>query len=169
MSDYSFLKSGIGNSFSDADTNTDPLLVKAYTSVFLAFTEFGLKHAGDYVVGKGRKLVTVDDIKRGMKYEVFQFMERHDSLETIEKWKNILDEEINDELESDYDEDDDEYDDKEEVEQLELIGNQVDTTETEAIDKVFMSEMDNIDEQWSKWVPQNIIEESLMRRINEMQ
>ena len=94
MSDYSFLKSGIGNGFSNDDINTDPSLVKAYTSVFLAFTEFGLKHAGDYVVGKGRKVVTVDDIKRGMKYEVFQFMERHDSLETIEKWKNILQSEM---------------------------------------------------------------------------
>ena len=54
-------------------------------------------------------------------------------------------------------------------EQFEVTGDQVDTVETEAIDKVFMSEMDNIDDQWSKWVPQNIIEESLMRRINEMQ
>ena len=160
MSDYSFLKSG----FSDNDANTDPTLVKAYTSVFLAFTEFGLKHAGDYVVGKGRKVVTIDDIKRGMKYEVFQFMERHDSLETIEKWKNILDEELDDELASDYDEDDEEVeDDVDDVEGGGVVEIPVDT------DMVFMCEMDNIDEQWVKWVPQNTIEESLMKRINEMQ
>ena len=32
-------------------------------------------------------------IKRGMKYEVFKFMDRHDNLENIQRWREVLEEE----------------------------------------------------------------------------
>ena len=52
MTDYSFLKTGFDLT---KDNNPDPTLVKAYASIFLAFTEHGLRHAGKYTICKNRK------------------------------------------------------------------------------------------------------------------
>ena len=200
MSDYSFLKTG----FNQATVNQpDTSLIKAYASIFLAFTEHGLKHAGNYTIGKGRNTVKVDDIKRGLKYEMFKFMDRHDNLESIDKWKQIIDDDdgvdddddvddadIDDDdvdIDDDVDDEDDDVDDDDDIdngnigdeedemvcdnsEPVDIEQNDIEQCDIEQcdIDHQFMKEMDNIDDRWHTWVPQNEIEDSLMKRINEM-
>lgn len=170
MTDWSFMKTGFDPT--ENSSEPDPSLVKAYASIFLTFTEHGLRHAGRYTMGKGRRVVSVDDIKRGMKYEVFKFMDRHDNLDNIEKWKKIIEEEEDDSDDdsisldmtlSDADSDESQSNIEEEIDIMDVP--QVDDKQ---IDKEFLEEMDNIDSRWDEWVPQNNIESALRDRINEM-
>ena len=173
MTDWSFMKTG--NDPTQHISQPDTSLVKAYASIFLTFSQHGLAHAGNYTVGKGRRVVTVDDIKRGMKYEVFKFMDRDDNLDNIEKWKNIIESEQEEDSDSlsieselsdvddnnmDGDNDDDDNDDI-------CCDNDI-CDDDVVIDKVFIEEMDNIDSKWEEWVPQNHFESALRERINQM-
>ena len=176
MTDWSFMKTG--NDPTQHISQPDTSLVKAYASIFLTFSQHGLAHAGNYTVGKGRRVVTVDDIKRGMKYEVFKFMDRDDNLDNIEKWKNIIESEqeedsdslsIESEL-SDVDDDnqaisndDNNDDDNDDI----CCDNDI-CDDDVVINKVFIEEMDNIDSKWEEWVPQNHFESALRERINQM-
>ena len=184
--DYSFMKTGFDMT---GGNTTDDSLVKAFSCIFLTFTEHGLKHAGKYAIANDRKVVSVDDIKRGMKYEVFKFMDRHDNLENIQRWREILEEESSssspdisdgetDLSDSEIDISDGEEDisdgetdlsDGEDVLEYNSIANKEEVFVNNGITEDFIKEMNNIDERWSSWEPQNEIERSLQKRINEMQ
>ena len=176
MTDWSFMKTG--NDPTQHISQPDTSLVKAYASIFLTFSQHGLAHAGNYTVGKGRRVVTVDDIKRGMKYEVFKFMDRDDNLDNIEKWKNIIESEqeedsdslsIESEL-SDVDDDNQAIsnDDNNDDDNDDICCDKDICDDDVVIDKVFIEEMDNIDSKWEEWVPQNHFESALRERINQM-
>lgn len=179
MTDWSFMKTG--NDPTQHLSQPDTSLVKAYASIFLTFSQHGLAHAGNYTVGKGRRVVTVDDIKRGMKYEVFKFMDRDDNLDNIEKWKNIIESEQDDDSDSlsieselsDVDDgndniDGDNNDDNNDNDDDDICCDNDICDDDVVIDKVFIEEMDNIDSKWEEWVPQNHFESALRERINQM-
>ena len=180
MTDWSFMKTG--NDPTQHLSQPDTSLVKAYASIFLTFSQHGLAHAGNYTVGKGRRVVTVDDIKRGMKYEVFKFMDRDDNLDNIEKWKNIIESEQDDDSDSlsfeselsdvddnmDGDNDDNDNNDNMDGDNDDICCDNDICDDDVVIDKVFIEEMDNIDSKWEEWVPQNHFESALRERINQM-
>ena len=177
--DFSFMKTGYGMTVGNT---TDDSLVKALSCIFLTFTEHGLKHAGKYAIANGRKVVSVEDIKRGMRYEVFKFMDRHDNLENIQRWREVLEEEESNsstdlsdeeedlsEEEEDLSDEEEDLSEEEEVLEYDPITNKDEVFVNNDITDEFIKEMSNIDERWRSWVPQNEIEESLWNRINEME
>lgn len=152
--DFSFMKSG----FDPTNHNKiDKESELAFTSLFMAFTQNSLVRAGKYTEHNKRTIVTLNDIRNGLKVETFKFLET-DNSKTISDWKNYL-ENINNEDDFDEDNDLDEDDDEE------LDINEDDTVKTCNCDDC--NEFYNIDKRWYNWIPEEGIPKLLKEHIDK--
>ena len=93
-SNYTFMKSGFN--MLEQEPLSEEMIENLYALVY-AFMEKAIVSAEKYVNHSGREVITKQDIKLGLKSETFKFLHRENFLEDINKWKEILTEEENDE------------------------------------------------------------------------
>ena len=184
MSDYSFLKSGFS-------TLIEPVKItekeKENIEIMLGlFTSNALINASKYVKICNRNSITKTDIAYGLKYEVFEFINREDinqGLEEIRKdYENLK-------LE-DYELDDEDFD-SEEDENIQLENhsekhtntgledyiipdsevqpfNRIEESQVDIDNKEFVTKFHNYTDTWNEWIPQTHLEEILKNAINKI-
>ena len=148
MSDYNFLKSGSGG---DRNFNNDDLA--NITGMVGLFCENGLKTAALYVDHAKRKIVSVKDIRNGMKLEAMIFCKKDD---TLQKTKEFVEEML-----QEMDEDDnyeDEFND--------LLTDEEEDWTPSKCDCVMCKIINDIDSYWNNWVPETPIEMALKKNID---
>ena len=153
--DYSFMKSGF-NTLNDSEPH-DPELILQVASMVSAFASNALLEAGKYVEHAKRKVILQEDIKLCMKAETFKFLERSNTTENVQKWKEIIQEDIEKELNGEEVDSEDDYDEEEFVEEF----------KKSECSCEFCKNINNIDAVWENWVPQTPIEKVLKKAIDE--
>ena len=170
MSDYSFMKSGLGSPGVQSPSISEVELENIEILLSLFMTN-GIDNAAKYVTHCKRNGVTVMDISLGLKYEVFEFLKRKNLMNDIKKeteeYKKFK-EELSDEDSND--EDEDEIEDNpnvvpdEEVEPFSRI-------KPEYIDdsnREFVQKMHEYYDTWDSWEPDTPFNKILKNAINKI-
>ena len=127
------------------------------TSSILSFMEYAVKTADIYVSHSNRNVIDSKDIKKAMMLEVFLYFNRPELNTNLQKWRNaILYELDNDE---DEDEDEDEEDEDEEEQEQENI-----TTCTCEI----CNHINNIEEKWNCYEPSDELGKIFKKHIDNI-
>ena len=153
-SDYSFLKSGFNNLIEPNKPDEETLLT--VSSLVTAFMDSALREATTYVEHAGRNGITKQDIILSLKSETFKFLNRPDINDNVQKWREIIQEEQDDD--EDYSDSDIEGDDNGDDEIQEF-------TKSECQCKL-CDEINNIEHTWDQWCPQTPIEKILKKVID---
>ena len=169
MSDYSFMKTGLGGGSVQTPTisNTELENIEILLSLFMTN---GIDNAAKYVAYCKRKGVTVMDISLGLKYEVFEFLKRKNLMNDIQKeteeykkFKEELDEEESDDDVEDEDDNSHIIPD-EEVEPFSRIKPEyIDDSNREFIEK-----MHDYYDTWDSWEPDTPFNKILKNAINKI-
>ena len=155
--DYSFMKSGFNNLIEPK--KPDPNLLLETTSMVSAFAENAMKNAALYVEHCGRNVVTEEDIRLFLKNEALVFLNRPDVLNSVEKWKkNILEDLANDSLDEDEESDDEFF-----VDELE----EEDKFKYSDCSCKYCDQVKLIESKWAKWVPNAPLEFAVKKAIDE--
>ena len=157
MSDYSFLKTG--HNLIETNTNNKELETNVKALVF-SFVENAIKGAEIYVEHGNRNSITPEDINLCLKVETFKYLQRENIGDSIQKWKNIINEE-DDDLEEDTLEDDDNLEDDD------------DNFEEDAFSKndckcINCRMMNDINMYWEQWIPGEGLETILKNAIDKV-
>ena len=168
MSDYSFMKSGLGSPSVQTPIISKEELENIEILLSLFMTN-GIDNAAKYVAYCKRNGVTVMDISLGLKYEVFEFLKRKNLMNDIKKeteeYKKFK-EELSDE-DSDDEEDEEENSNvvpDEEVEPFSRI-------KPEYIDdsnREFVQKMHEYYDNWDSWEPDTPFNKILKNAINKI-
>ena len=165
MSDYSFMKSGLGSVDNSNKVDIDLENVEVLLSMFITNA---IGNASKYVKMCGRNGVTKTDIAYGLKYEVFEFIKRKDIMDEFTKEK----EEYQELYKGDYDseEEDEESDDDsmivpdDEVEEFKRIpGDKINED-----NKDFVEKMHSYYDTWDNWVPDTPLNTILKNAIDKI-
>ena len=157
--DYSFMKSGFNNLIEP--NKPDPNLLLETTSMISAFAENAMKNAAIYVEHCNRNVVTEEDIRLFIKNEALVFLNRPNIMESVEKWKkNILEDLSNGNLDEDdeIDSDDDFF-----VEEIK----EEDKFKYSSCSCKYCEQVKLIESKWDVWVPNAPIEYALKKTIDE--
>lgn len=167
MSDYSFMKSGLGSPGVQSPAISEVELENIEILLSLFMTN-GIDNAAKYVAHCKRNGVTVMDISLGLKYEVFEFLKRKNLMNDIQKETEEyrkFKEELSDEDESDEEEDEDSaVVPDEEVEPFSRI-------KPEYIDdsnRDFVNKMHEYYDTWDSWEPDTPFNKILKNAINKI-
>ena len=175
MSDYSFMKSGLGSPgvqnpiISDAELENIEILLSL-------FMTNGIDNAAKYVSYCKRNGVTVMDISLGLKYEVFEFLKRKNLMNDIaketEEYRKFK-EELSDEDSND--DDDGEEEAEEEVENSNIVPDEevepFSRINPEYIDdsnREFIEKMHEYYDTWDSWEPDTPFNKILKNAINKI-
>ena len=153
--DYSFMKSGF-NTLKEPEPN-DPELVLQVASMVSAFAFNALDLAAKYVEHAKRQIISQTDIKICMKAETFKFLNRNDTVENVNKWRNIIKKDLVKELNGEESESDDEED---------LVEDLVEDFKLSECTCEMCTNINNIEQVWENWVPQTPIETALKKTID---
>ena len=164
--DFSFMKSGFDPISHNKIDNENEL---AFTSLFMAFTQNSLVRAGKYTEHNNRRIVTLNDIRNGLKVETFKFLET-DNSKTISDWKKYLEninneddvEDCDDDCDEDEDCDDDCDEDEDCDDNMETEDDAVKTCNCDDCNEFY-----NIDGIWNNWVPEEGIPQLLKEHIDK--
>ena len=155
--DYSFMTTGTNN---NNDEPHDPELILQVSSLVTTFVANAIERAGTYIDHAGRNTVMSEDIKLCLKYETFKFLEE-DNTEKIQKYREMIQEDIRKELNSD---ESDESDDD--------LSNDSMTPEDEFSKSKCECELcatiNNIDNKWNEWIPESPLEKSIKKNIDKI-
>jgi hypothetical protein len=160
MSDYSFMKTGSNNS----QTNTMDIDIKNIEVLLSVFITNAIKNAAKYIKICNRNGITKYDIVHGLRYEVFEFLNRKSLNEEINKaldepipW-NLEEDELLDEMdENDMIIPDNELDDFKRMES-ELVKEE---------DKEFVEKFHNYYDTWNNWIPETPMNKILKNAIDK--
>lgn len=150
MSDYSFLKSGF-NSLIDTDKPDENLLLNIQ-SILFSFMEKAVKRSEVYIDHGGRHSITKEDLKLCIMVETFEYLQRPDILESVEKWKEIIQEDSDSDSELE------------------------DCIEPDGVEEPFVKnnckcgeclKLNNIESLWITWIPAEGIETILKNAIEK--
>jgi len=152
------MKSGFDNLNSN-DMDND-MLDNLYSLIY-AFMEKSMISADIYVKHSKREIITKKDIQLGLKYETFKFLHRPDIFDDINRWKEILLEEL---------EEEEEEEDKK-IEESDIIVDDKDYVpfKKSECECEVCSGFNSIEEQWDNWVPHNQIEIILKNAVLKIQ
>ena len=153
-SDYSFLKSGFNNLVEPDTPDQNTLLT--VSSLVTAFMDSALREATTYVEHSGRNGITKQDIIISLKSETFKFLNRPDINNNVQKWREII------QQEQDNDEDYSDSENEDEEDQLEEIQ---EFTKSKCQCKL-CNELNNVEHKWDQWCPQTPIEKILKKVID---
>lgn len=156
MTDFTFMKSG----FDNLENNNKEETLKNISSIMVHFTENSLDTAKIFVKHAGRKIVSIEDIKRSMMLEIFFFKKRDNIVDKINKIKKDLFENMNDDSDSD-------CDDINEIIKNEYEEDDDYFTESKC-ECALCNCINNIYERWENWEPETPIQVILKNRISEI-
>lgn len=182
MSDYSFLKTGHNlveppKKFSKQEQENIMIMLSLFSSNALI-------NGAKYCEICGRDGVTKEDLVYGMRYEVFEFLQRDNLMESMAEMAQDYHQEMKKNAEAEeYDEEEDdddeiEEDDEEEIEDDEdgLIVpdseiqpfTRADTSKIKSEDKEFIDKMHQYYDNWDTWSPTTPLENILKSGIDKM-
>lgn len=164
MSDYSFMRSGFSN-LNQPDPRVEEF--KDNSMILLSlFSANAMQNAAKHVELCGRNGVTKEDVQYGLKYEVFEFLNRANMDEELQKIKEEMDEYDSDESDSeDYENETDLIVDDEEVEEFKRMETK-NIEDLEDNDQIFINNMYKYADDWDSWLPQTPLETVLKNGIN---
>lgn len=141
-SNYKFMKSGFN--MLEQEPLSEEMIENLYALVY-AFMEKAIVSAEKYVNHAGRKIITKQDIKLGLKSETFQFLQRENFMEDIKRWREIMTEE---------------EDPDEDLIEFESIVNHTDYVDFKksGCSCNNCTFFNGIEEKWTAWEPHNQIE-----------
>ena len=166
MSDYSFMKSGLGNS-SESKPSLNIYDIENIEILLSLFISNAITTASKYVTYCGRNGISKLDIQYALKYEVFEFLNRSTMLDDIKQ----ATEDYNQYIES-LDNSDEEDEDDAEVNSI-IPDDEVD--EFKRIDlslidddnKEFIDNLHNHYDNWDSWIPDTPLNKILKNAIDK--
>ena len=147
--DFTFMKSGFD--LTGNNTVIDPDFRENMVAMITLFGENALRTSALYTKHSKRNVVSVEDLKRAMKLEVFLYMKRPDLLEKCKEIKEAL------------------RSDNEEEDEDELIEYEDGEFRESECDCALCKGLNSIHEKWEHFEPQSPIEKILKKRIDEME
>lgn len=184
MSDYSFMQSGLSGDYNPmASISPQDLIL-----LLGVFSKNAIEKASRHVKLCGRNGVTKKDMEYALKYEVFDFLGNPDVFEEINRIKNAIQSEIEQEEELDDEEElveDEELEEEEETgitEELTdaIVGDnvvpdteiqdysQIDPETVDVQDREFLRNYYRYAETWNTWQPETPMEATLYSAINRI-
>ena len=184
MSDYSFMQSGLSGDYNPmASISPQDLIL-----LLGVFSKNAIAKASRHVKLCGRNGVTKKDMEYALKYEVFDFLGNPDVFEEINRIKNAIQSEIEqeEELEEDEELEDEELEEQEEetgiAEELTdaIVGDnvvpdievqeysQIDPETVDVQDREFLRNYYRYAETWNTWQPETPMEATLYSAINRI-
>ena len=188
MSDYSFMRSGLSDDYNPINAFS----IQDLEILLAVFVKNSIKNASRHVKICGRSGVTKKDMEYALKYEVFDFLGNPDVFEEINRIKNAIQSEIEQEEELDDEEDDDEELEDEELDEDEeetgiaeeltdaIVGDnvvpdievqeysQIDPETVDVQDREFLRNYYRYAETWNTWQPETPMEATLYSAINRI-
>ena len=177
MSDYSFLKSGHNlveppKKFTKQEQENIMIMLSLFSSNALI-------NGAKYCEICGRDGVTKEDLVYGMRYEVFEFLQRDNLMESMAEMAQDYHEEMKKNAEEEYEEEEYEDEDKDEEIQDHEDGLIVpdseiqpflraDTSKVKSEDKKFIDKMHQYYDNWDTWSPTTPLENILKSGIDKM-
>lgn len=134
----------------------DTEMLNNVQALVLSFTEAALIIADTYVHHANRDTITPTDIRLCLMAETFKYLQRADVSTRVQKWKNILKAEEDDEEESD----ESNSSDTESRPYVPFTKSVCSCTDCELIN--------NTETRWAAWEPENDIEVILKRAIDKI-
>ena len=157
MTDYSFMRSGLGGSVERPLSEDDQTNIN---SMLTLFTSNAMMTGVKYSKICGRNGVSQEDVKYGLIFEVFEFTNRSTTMDDLNEIRNELKEE------------DDNEDNYEDIEEFIVPDDEIDDFTRVNIDDVseenkeFVKKIHDYYDNWSSWNPSNRIEEILKNAID---
>ena len=150
--DFSFMKSGFD--ITASNIKVDDELIKNVTALLVTYMDGAIRTAAVYLSHGSRKVITPEDIKRAMMFEIFFIDKRPDLLEKAKKIRKELFE--------------DDSDDEEDDDNIIVDEEESDKFVVNACDCVLCKSVNSIYERWEMWEPSSPLEELLKKNINKM-
>ena len=157
-SDYSFLKSGFNNLVEPSTPDEDTLLT--VSSMVTAFMDNALRDATKYVEHAGRNGITKEDIILALKSETFKFLNRPDINNNVKKWRQVIEDDRNNDEYLEDNSNDDEYQEEDENQ------DPIQEFTKSNCQCALCLEINNIKSVWVNWIPQKPIEKVLKKVID---
>lgn len=164
MTDYSFMRSGRGQSVERTLSDEDQDNIR---SILALFTSNAMINGAEYSKICGRSGVTKEDVKYGLIFEVFEFTQRPSTMSDLK--------ELREEMENDDDDDDEDDDGWEDMDDFVVPDEDVEEFKRVNIDDVpeenkeFVRKIHAYYDNWCNWRPSNRIEEILKNAIDTIQ
>ena len=130
------------------------------------FSANGMDNAARHAELCGRNGVTKEDVQYGLKYEVFEFLNRANMEEELQKIKEEIEEYDSDESDSEDYETNDNYIVKDEDVEHFLRMDESKINQLKGENKEFILNMYKYADDWDDWVPQSPLETVLKNGIN---
>lgn len=146
--DFTFMKSGFNNLVEKDETFENT------ASVIMVFMENAVKQSALYVSHTDRKVITKEDVKRGLMLELFLMGKRDNNLEKCLSMKENIKQWMNDE---DDEEEDEENEQDEDVE-----------FEESKCECPICNVMNNIYDRWNTFQPTSDVEKIIHKHLSNM-
>lgn len=161
MSDYSFMKTGFNNLVEQTKLSDEEM--RNIEAMLALFMSNAMKDAMTYTELSNRNHVTKEDIKYGLRYEVFEFLNTENLVDKVNDMNDELDE-----LEDD--EEDYEYMDDVLVSEEELIPFKRidDVSNIEGDNLEFVEKMNHYYDIWDEWIPDTPLLKILKNSIDKI-
>ena len=147
--DFTFMKSGFNNLVEKDETFENT------AAVIMVFMENAVKQAALYVSHTNRKVITQEDVKRGLMLELFLMGKRDDNLEKCLSMKENIKQWINDE-----NDEDDEEEEENEDEDVEF--------EESKCECPICNVLNNIYDRWDTFQPSSDVEKIIHKHLSNM-
>ena len=154
---FAFMKSGFD--LTDDGDNIDADFAETVTAMITLFGENALRTSALYTTHAKRRVVTVEDLQRAMKLEVFLYTLRPDTLEKCTQIKEQLfpKDDVEEEEENESEETEEEFQEYENAE----------FKESECSCSLCQG-LNTINEKWNNWEPNSPMETILKKHIDAM-
>ena len=137
------------------------------TSSIMTFMSYSIKSSSIFVEHSGRTIITPDDIKRAMMVEVFMYFDRPDLKLRIGEWRNIILNEMKDEMSED-----EKTDDECENTSINRVESE-ESEESEEVKKICSCDvcdlMNVIQDKWQYYNPTDEMGKILKKHIDSME
>ena len=160
MSDYSFMKTGFNNLVEPPKLSDEEM--RNIEAMLALFMTNAVKDALTYAELSNRNHVTKEDIRYGLRYEVFEFLNTENLIDKVNDMNDELDE---------MDEDEDDYEDLDDV----IVNDQDlvpfkridDTSNLDGEELDFVNKMNNYYDNWDNWIPDTPMLQILKNAIDK--
>jgi len=165
MSDYSFMKTGFNNVKSKGLSEEDIENIEILLSLFISNA---ISNASKYVTHCNRNGVTKEDIQYGLRYEVFEFLNRTTIMDDIKKATQEYNQYLDEHDDSDYEEN------EEELNSMIIPDNEINPFERINQDliceqnKNFIETYHNHNDNWDSWIPDTPLNKILKNAIDKI-
>lgn len=139
------------------------------TSSIMTFMSYSIKSSSIFVEHSGRTIITPDDIKRAMMVEVFMYFDRPDLKVRIGEWRNIILNEMKDEMSEDEGTNDESENENPKVERVESEESEGSEENKKICDCEVCDLMNVIKDKWQYYNPTDEMGKILKKHIDSME